>query len=59
MEITSLLNKILSQRETSDAATPVATVSLADEIMKLKQLSDMVALTEEEFSEAKRQALGL
>ena len=59
MEVSALLNKILSQNETSSAQTIATQISIADEIFKLKQLFDMGALTEEEFSEAKRKVIGL
>ena len=59
MEITALFNKILSQNEASSAPTMAPPVSIADEILKLKQLFDMGALNEEQFTEAKRKVIGL
>ena len=44
---------------TNDSTSATATVSVADEIMKFKQLLDSGVITEEEFEAKKTQLLGL
>jgi hypothetical protein len=45
------------ERSSSSVATNVCNTSIADELLKLKQLLDMEVLTQEEFNEQKNKLL--
>ena len=56
--MTAFLKRCKGSQEKPQAATPVAS-SVADELLKFKQLLDMGAITEVEYNAKKAQLLGL
>ena len=54
-----VLDKIKKDNSQSEKASSASSISVADEILKFKNLFDMGAITQEEFEAKKKQILGL
>ena len=57
-EIRDYIEKIIRKQNSSQSPPPVPPVSVADELLKFKQLLDMGAISQSEFDAQKKKLLG-